>query len=68
LRACYRNSLELAARQGVRSIAFPAISCGAFGYPKDAAAAVAASEVGRFLETDDTLESVLLVTFDTRPV
>ncbi|TCV96004.1 O-acetyl-ADP-ribose deacetylase (regulator of RNase III) [Luteibacter rhizovicinus] len=41
LAACYRNSLALAQAHGLRSIAFPAISCGVFGYPLDEAAAIA---------------------------
>lgn len=41
LAACYRNSLRLAAEQGARSIAFPAISCGVFRYPVDQAAQIA---------------------------
>jgi len=45
LAACYRNSLALARDHGVRSIAFPAISCGVFGYPLDQATAIAVHEV-----------------------
>jgi O-acetyl-ADP-ribose deacetylase (regulator of RNase III) len=45
LRACYRNALSLAREQGVRSIAFPAISTGAYGYPKREAAAIALGEM-----------------------
>ena len=45
LASCYRNSMRLAAAHGIRSIAFPAISCGAFGYPVDEAVAIAVREV-----------------------
>jgi len=45
LAACYRNSLALARDHGVRSIAFPAISCGVFGYPLEKAVAIAVREV-----------------------
>jgi O-acetyl-ADP-ribose deacetylase (regulator of RNase III) len=45
LAACYRNSLALAAQHGVRSIAFPAISCGVYGYPVEAAVAIAVASV-----------------------
>ena len=44
LASCYRESLALAARNDVRTIAFPAISCGVYGYPLDAAAKIAVSE------------------------
>lgn len=64
LRSCYRNSLALADQVGASSIAFPAISCGAFGYPNDAAAHVAVTEVQGFLRTNTNFESVLLVAFD----
>ena len=47
LAACYRNALTLADRHGARSVAFPCISTGVFGYPKDEAAAVALSELHR---------------------
>jgi len=52
LAACYRNSLDLAAGTGIRSIAFPAISCGAYGFPIDQAAEIAAREVS----SDDRLD------------
>lgn len=51
LTACYRHSLELARRHGLRSIAFPSISTGVYGYPKDAAARIAVS-VMRAYEQD----------------
>ena len=63
LAACYRNSLQLAAEHGVRTIAFPAISCGVYGYPLDEAARIAVREVRAFLARDDRIESVNLVCF-----
>lgn len=51
LRACYRNSLLLAASMGLSSVAFPLISAGIFGYPKEQAKLVAVSEISAFLET-----------------
>ena len=63
LAACYRNSLRLAVENGVRSIAFPAISCGVYGYPLDEAARIAVREVREFLATDDRIEIVYLVCF-----
>jgi len=49
LAACYRNSLALAAENGCKSIAFPCISTGIYGYPKEDAAAIAVREVRAFL-------------------
>lgn len=68
LAACYRNSLRLAVEQGVRTIAFPAISCGVYGYPLDQAARIAVREVRVFLASDDRIKTVYLVCFgeDTR--
>jgi O-acetyl-ADP-ribose deacetylase (regulator of RNase III) len=63
LASCYRNGLALAAERGAASIAFPAISCGIYGYPLEQAAAVAVREVAAFLEGAPDLESVLLVAF-----
>ena len=50
---CYRNSLLLAAENGIRKIAFPSISTGVFDFPKDEAAMVAIGEIKDFLETHD---------------
>ena len=48
LASCYRSSLRLAVENGIRSIAFPAISCGIYGYPIDAATRIAVREVSHF--------------------
>jgi O-acetyl-ADP-ribose deacetylase len=61
LASCYRRSLEVAAALRVRSIAFPAISTGVYGYPADEAAAIAVDTV-RATPTD--IERVVLVAFD----
>ncbi len=61
---CYRNSLALAARQGARSIAFPAISTGVYGYPFEPATRIAVREVRAFLECDSTVKRAIFVCFD----
>jgi O-acetyl-ADP-ribose deacetylase (regulator of RNase III) len=63
LAACYRNSLRVAVENGVKSIAFPAISCGIFGYPVDEATAIAVREVVRFLGSEKSIERVIFVAF-----
>jgi O-acetyl-ADP-ribose deacetylase (regulator of RNase III) len=63
LAECYRNSLRLAAEHGLRTIAFPAISTGAFAYPRAEAAAVASQAIEAFLREDDRLAQVRLVFF-----
>jgi O-acetyl-ADP-ribose deacetylase len=61
LASCYRESLKLAVAHGLRTIAFPAISCGIHGYPIDQAAAIAIGEVRKFLANDSSLAQVILV-------
>jgi O-acetyl-ADP-ribose deacetylase (regulator of RNase III) len=63
LAACYRNSLRLAVENGARTIAFPAISCGVYGYPPDEAARIAVREVNKFLASNDLIDVVYLVCF-----
>ena len=63
LASCYRNSLRLALENGVRSIAFPAISCGAYGYPLEQAVAIAVGETRRFLTQHDEIDRVIFVCF-----
>jgi O-acetyl-ADP-ribose deacetylase len=65
LAGCYRASLELAREHGLRSIAFPAISCGAFRYPVHQATSVAVASIADFLAADRTLEQVLLVAYES---
>ena len=61
---CYRNCLALAKEYGVKSIAFPSISTGVYRFPIDLAAKIAIGEILHFLETDDTMEQIILVCFD----
>jgi O-acetyl-ADP-ribose deacetylase (regulator of RNase III) len=63
LASCYRNSLQLAAEHGLKSIAFPSISTGAFGFPMDRAVRIAIREVHAFLGANRGIEKVLLVCF-----
>ncbi len=60
LASCYRNALDLAERNGIRSVAFPAISTGAFGYPLEPAARVALETV---IDRVPRLSSVTLIRF-----
>jgi len=59
LAGCYRKSLDLAVAHGVRTIAFPAISCGIYGYPIPAAARIAVGTVATYLANDQTIERVI---------
>ncbi|KAI0312289.1 A1pp-domain-containing protein [Amylostereum chailletii] len=65
LQSCYRRSLEVAVANDVRSVAFPCISTGVYGYPPEEAAHVALAETRRFLDSDDgkTIERVVFVVF-----
>jgi O-acetyl-ADP-ribose deacetylase (regulator of RNase III) len=63
LSACYQNSLTLASKHGLSSIAFPAISTGVFGYPQPEAAQVASETIKSYVLTDDQIREVRLVFF-----
>ena len=63
LAACYRNSLSLAAERGLKTIAFPAISTGIYGYPLDEAARVSSAAIENFLKTKTSIREVRLVFF-----
>ena len=56
---CYRNSLQLVVENGIKAIAFPAISCGAYGYPIQEAAQIAVKTVRDFLATSDKIDKVI---------
>ena len=58
---CYRSSLQLAVENGIKTIAFPAISCGAYGYPIPEAAQVAVKTTRNFLATEDRIDKVIFV-------
>jgi O-acetyl-ADP-ribose deacetylase (regulator of RNase III) len=64
LASCYRTSLEVAARNGIKSIAFPNISTGVYRFPKEEAAEIAIREVSSFLIKHSELEKVIFVVFD----
>ena len=64
LASCYRKSLLLAAETGLTSIAFPNISTGVYGYPKDKAAAVAIESVRKTLNETPAITRVIFVCFD----
>jgi O-acetyl-ADP-ribose deacetylase (regulator of RNase III) len=64
LASCYKSSLSLAVEHDVRTIAFPAISCGVYGYPVEEACEIAINETIRFLSTDDSIEKVIFTCFD----
>jgi len=63
LASCYLSSLQLARAHGVRTIAFPAISCGVYGYPVPDACAIAVNEACAFLERHEAPETITFVSF-----
>lgn len=66
LASCYTNSLKLAEQNGVKTIAFPCISTGAFRYPQDEAAKIAITSVKKYFDDNhqSSIESVTFVTFN----
>ena len=66
LKQAYKNSLRLAVARGLKTIAFPSISTGAYGYPTEEASRIAVKTVKDFLEKEDKLEKVIFVLFSER--
>jgi len=66
LASCYRSALALAEGRGLRSIAFPAISTGAYGFPLERATAIAAREIAAALARGTTLERIVFCCFSAR--
>jgi O-acetyl-ADP-ribose deacetylase (regulator of RNase III) len=58
---CYQNSLQVAVENGIKTIAFPAISCGAYGYPIQEAATIALKTAREFLANKNEIEKVIFV-------
>ena len=65
LASCYRNSLALADRHGLETVAFPAISCGVYGYPVEKAARIAVRETAEFLASRPLPKKVVFACFDS---
>jgi len=63
LTGCYQNSLKLAAENNVHSLAFPAISCGVYGYPIEDACKIAINTTCGFLKNNPTIEKVIFMLF-----
>lgn len=64
LASCYRNCLTLAVQKGIKTIAFPSISTGAYRFPVQRAAKIAVNSISSFLSRDQSLEQVIMVAFD----
>ena len=64
LASCYRESLRLAVEHGIKTIAFPSISTGVYGYPVAQAAVIALNAIRQFLKAHDGLDDVRFVLFD----
>ena len=63
LTGCYQNSLKLAVENNIQSLAFPAISCGVYGYPIEKACKIAVDTTYSFLKTNRTIETVIFILF-----
>ena len=64
LAACYENSLAVATANGIRIIAFPAISCGVYGYPVEQATEIAVSTTSTYIQNDPSIDRIVFACFD----
>ena len=64
LASCYQSSLALAKENKIKTVAFPGISTGVYGFPKELAAMIAVNETKRFLSKNNYPEKVIFVTYD----
>jgi len=64
LASCYRNSLQLAVDNNIKSIAFPSISTGVYRFPVERAAEIAVNEIFNFINSTDVIETVYMVCYD----
>ena len=65
LARCYQSCFALVEQHGIKTVAFPSISTGAYGFPMDRAAGIALRETKHFLKRNGSVEKVILVCFDT---
>jgi len=63
---CYENCFRLAEKYNIKTIAFPAISTGAYGFPLERATKIAITQTKKFLENNTSIEKVIFVCFDER--
>jgi len=61
---CYKNSLKLAVEKGIKSIAFPSISTGAYRFPLERAAKISVAETKKFIEKNHSIDRIVFVCFD----
>ena len=66
LASCYFSCLQLAVENKIKSIAFPAISCGVYGYPLEEACHIALESTLNFINSNDDLEKIIFVSFNSR--
>ncbi|HYH42905.1 MAG TPA: O-acetyl-ADP-ribose deacetylase [Burkholderiales bacterium] len=66
LASCYRSSIDLAAQHGLRTLAFPAISCGVYGYPLEEAVEIAVSACREGVKRHEAIEKITFACFDQK--